>query len=77
MSIPQIFDGENTIRFKVDDPAQIKGDMLVKYLWETAEGEQSHEKLLSPRLFFKDNEAVYRFEAPGLERCKGLIISYP
>jgi len=77
MSIPQIFDGENTIRFKMDDPAQIKGDLLAKYVWETAEGEQSHEKLLSPRLFFKDNEAVYRIEAPGLERCKALIISYP
>jgi len=77
MSIPQIFDGENTVRFKVDDPAQVKGDLRVKYVWDTAEGEQSHEKLLSPRLFFKDNEAVYRIEAPGLERCKALIISYP
>lgn len=77
MSIPQIFDGENTVRFKVDDPAQVKGDLLVKYVWDTAEGEQCHEKLLSPRLFFKDNEAVYRIEAPGLERCRALIISYP
>lgn len=77
MSIPQIFDGENTIRFKVDDPEQIEGDMLVKFVWETCEGEQSREKMLSKRLFFKDNEAVYRIEAPGLERCKALIISYP
>jgi len=77
MSIPQIFDGQNTVRFKVDDPARVKGDINVTYTWQTEKGEESHIKKITPALFFKDNEAVYTIEAHGLTRTNSLIISYP
>ncbi|HUU30048.1 MAG TPA: hypothetical protein VM123_19765, partial [archaeon] len=77
MSIPQIFDGDNTVRFKVEDPSRLKGDVFITYVWQTEDGEKSHRKRITQGSFYKDNEAVYNIEAPGLERCKGLIISYP
>ncbi|OGG05788.1 MAG: hypothetical protein A3F83_05620 [Candidatus Glassbacteria bacterium RIFCSPLOWO2_12_FULL_58_11] len=77
MSIPQIFAGDNTIRFKVEDPAKVEGDILVTYRWQAAQGEQCNRKRITPDEFYKDNEAVYHLEAPGLERCNSLSISYP
>ncbi len=78
MSIPQIFAGDNTIRFKVDDPEQVESGILVTYTWQDAEGMlKSHRKSLTPEMFYKDREAVYHIEAPGLVRCNSLIISHP
>ena len=78
MSIPQLSSGGNTIRFKVEDPAQVKSDILVIYNWQDTEGSpESHEMRLTPAMFYKDNEAVYHIDAPGLARCNSLVISYP
>ncbi len=77
MSIPQLFEGRNTVRFKVDDPSEVKGDIEVTYRWQTADGESSHLKRIVPgEMFYKDSEAVYVIEAPGLIRCNSLTISY-
>jgi hypothetical protein len=77
MSIPQLFDGSNTVRFKVDDPAEVKGDIEVSYKWQTADGEQSHVKRIVPgEMLYNDNEAVYVIDAPGLIRCNSLTVSY-
>ncbi|MCP5120465.1 MAG: hypothetical protein GY953_57460, partial [bacterium] len=51
MSIPQIFDGSNTIRFKVKDSAQVDGPIQVTYRYQTASGEKRHEKALKPSDF--------------------------
>jgi hypothetical protein len=75
MSIPQIFAGRNKIRFKVHDAAQVDGPIRVTYRYETKAGEQRHEKVLTAR-DFRDNEAAYQLDAPGLIRCKSLAISY-
>ena len=78
MSIPQIFEGENTIRFKVRDASEVKSDIFVKYVWEDKNGlKDSNTKRLYPELFFKDNEAVYTIVAPRLWRCNSLEIAYP
>ncbi len=77
MSIPQLLSGRNTVRFKVDDPAEVKGDIEVTYRWQTAAGESSHSKRIVPgEMFYKDSEAVYVIDAPGLARCNSLTISY-
>ncbi|MGW8181834.1 MAG: hypothetical protein ACWGQW_24150, partial [bacterium] len=78
MSIPQIFAGGNTIRFKVGDAAEIQSDIYVTYTWEDRAGEPGrHTKQITPELFFKENEAVYTINAPKLWRCNSLVISYP
>lgn len=78
MSIPQIFAGSNTVRFKVRDVSGLDSDIYVEYTWEDREGRKaSNRKRLYPELFFKDNEAVYTIDAPGLWRCNSLVISYP
>lgn len=77
MSIPQIFDGDNTVRFKVADSAKVRGDIYVTYDWSAVDGDRSHRKRITPELFYKDNEAVYNIEAPGLIRCNGVTVSYP
>jgi len=78
MSIPQIFAGDNTIRFKVDDPDQVEADILVTYGWQDAQGaDWSHRMRITPNMFYKDNEACYHLEAPDLVRCNSLVISYP
>jgi hypothetical protein len=78
MSIPQIFAGENTVRFKVRDAAEIESDIYVTYTWEAQSGRQYGDtKKIYPELFFKDNEAVYTISAPELWRCNSLVIEYP
>ncbi|MEA2064544.1 MAG: hypothetical protein U9P14_12645 [Gemmatimonadota bacterium] len=79
MAIPQIFAGDNTVRFMVDDPAQVKSDILVTYKWQDdrGEGEKSHRKRLTPPMFSRDNQAVYTISAPGLVRCSSVTVSYP
>jgi len=78
MSIPQIFAGENTVRFKVRDATKIESDIYVTYTWEAQSGRQySDTKRIYPELFFKDDEAVYTISTPELRRCNSLVIEYP
>ena len=77
MSIPQIFNGDNTIRFKVDDPGQVKGDIYVTHAWQTADGEKTQRQKIDREMFYQNSEAVYSIEAPGLVRCNSLVIAYP
>ena len=77
MSIPQLFDGRNTVRFKVDDPEMVKGQVEVTYKWQTDCGEQSHvQKIVPGEMFYRGNEAVYTIDAPGLVRCNSLTVKY-
>ena len=75
MSIPQIFAGRNKIRFKLADASKVNGPIRVTYRYETKAGEQSHETTLTAQ-DFRDNEAAYEIDAPGLIRCKSLAVSY-
>ena len=75
MTIPQIFSGRNNIRFKVADAAKVNGSIRVTYHYVDESGEQTHEQILTAR-DFRNNEAVYEIDAPGLIRCKSLAISY-
>ncbi len=78
MSIPQIFAGDNTIRFKVEDASQVRSDIHVTHCWQTVDGqESSYTKRIDPSLFFEGNEAIYTVSAPGLRRCTSLVIEYP
>ncbi len=75
MSIPQIFEGENTIHFKVADAATVHGPIRVRYCYRTTEGSASQQRVLQPS-DFNNNEAVYKINAPGLVRCDSLTVSY-
>ncbi|HSB14121.1 MAG TPA: hypothetical protein VLE22_06655 [Bryobacteraceae bacterium] len=75
MSIPQIFAGRNTIRFKVRNSSELRGPVTVAYRYQTATGERSHERTLRAS-DFHDNVASYVIEAPGLERCNSLTIQH-
>lgn len=75
MSIPQIFAGRNKIRFKLADASKVNGPIRVTYRYETQAGEQSHEQALTAR-DFRNNEAAYAINAPGLIRCTSLAVSY-
>jgi len=78
MSIPQVFAGENTIRFKVEDRSQVDQEIVVTYRWQNADGsESSNTKRIQPALFYEGNEAVYRFDAPEFRRCLSLTIAVP
>ncbi len=75
MSIPQIFKGHNTVRFKVADSSLIRGPIEVAYHYQTAAGEKSHVQKLHAS-DFHNNEATYSIDAPGLTRCNSLAITY-
>ncbi len=75
MSIPQIFDGRNTIHFRLNDAAKLDGPVVVTYHYQTPSGERENRKLLQPA-DFHDNEATYILEAPGLIRCNSLEVAY-
>ncbi|MBN2289724.1 MAG: hypothetical protein JXQ83_10365 [Candidatus Glassbacteria bacterium] len=78
MSLPQLFAGDNTVRLKVDDPAQVESDILVTYTWQDEQGaERCHRMRVTPEMFYRDNQAVYNIEAPGLVRCNSVAVSYP
>ncbi|MCW5982634.1 MAG: hypothetical protein KIT09_31390 [Bryobacteraceae bacterium] len=75
MSIPQIFAGANTVRFKLNDARSVRSPIRVTYRYQTAAGEKAHEQGLRPA-DFRNNEAVYQLDAPGLLRCNSLAIAY-
>ena len=75
MSIPQIFAGRNTIRFKVRDAARIAGPIRVVYRYRDAAGEQRHEQTLRAS-DFRGNVASYTIDAPGLIRCDSVSVAH-
>lgn len=75
MSIPQIFAGRNTVHFDLEDAGALRDAVQVTYYYQTAQGERTHSRTLRPR-DFRNGRATYSFNAPGLERCNALAISY-
>ncbi len=75
MSVPQIFAGRNTMRFRVRDAARLSGPVEVRYRYRTAAGEQTARHTLR-FADFRSNEAVWDLDAPGLTRCDSLAIFY-
>jgi len=75
MSLPQIFAGSNTIRFRVRDSARLQGPVAVVYRYQTAGGEKSNRQDLRPADFI-GHQATYTLSAPGLLRCNSISISY-
>jgi hypothetical protein len=76
MSMPQIFAGRNTVHFQLRDAAKLRGPVEVTYKYQTAQGERSHRETLAPSRF-RGNTASYVIDAPGLERCNSITVSYP
>ena len=75
MSIPQIFAGKNTVRFRLRDAAKLTGPVKVVYQYQTAAGECTHTEILRVG-DFQSNIATYTLDAPGLVRCTSLVVSY-
>jgi hypothetical protein len=75
MSIPQIFEGRNTIHFRLKDAAKLDGPLAVTWRYQTPAGEREHQKLLQAS-DFQANEAVYVLDAPDLIRCNSLQVAY-
>ena len=75
MSIPQIFAGANSLRFKVADSDVVDGPIRVTYRYQTVDGERSAGAVIEPA-DFHDNAASFRLNAPGLTRCNAVEISY-
>lgn len=75
MSIPPLFPGHNELRFRLNDASSLTAPVTVVYRYETAAGEKTHHQTLRPA-DFKDGEATYTADAPGLTRCRSVSISY-
>jgi hypothetical protein len=75
MSIPRIVEGENIIHFKVADATAIRGPIRVTYQYQTPSGAKEHRKVLRSA-DFRNQQATYRLQAPGLRRCIALVIEY-
>jgi hypothetical protein len=75
MSIPQIFAGKNTVRFRLRDASLLDGPVQVVYRYQTAAGERTHTQMLR-RADFQGNIATYTLDAPELVRCSSVAVSY-
>jgi hypothetical protein len=75
MSIPQIFAGRNVMRFRVRDAASLSGPVEVVYRYQTDAGARSVKRSLK-QVEFRNNEAVWTMDAPGLIRCDSVSVSY-
>ncbi len=75
MSIPRIQAGTNTIRFRVQDATALRAPVTVAYRYATAAGPREHTRTLQATEF-KDNLASYALDAPDLQRCVSMSISY-
>jgi hypothetical protein len=75
MSIPPLFAGRNTLRFRIADAAALQGDVSVSYRYLTAAGERTQRQVLR-RGDFRGVEAVYTVDSPGLLRCQSVSIAY-
>lgn len=75
MSIPQIFDGANTIHFRLNGGVRPVSPVTVEYRYQTAAGEQSHCRTILPGEISAGGMS-YVLNAPGLIRCNSLSITY-
>lgn len=75
MSIPRIFAGRNTVRFRVREGHAPRAPVTVVYRYQTASGEKTHRRRLRPSAF-RGGEAAYEIDAPGLVRCNSVSVSY-
>ena len=50
MSIPQIFAGRNTVRFRLQDASRLRGPVKVAYRYRTAFGQKVHRQALAPAI---------------------------
>jgi hypothetical protein len=75
MSIPQIFEGRNTVQFTLNDRSRVSGPIEVTYRYQTPAGEREHRQVLRAS-DLQSNQAVYVLDAPGLLRCNSLTVAY-
>lgn len=75
MSIPPLFAGKNQLRFRTADPSALTAPITVVYKYESLSGEKIQRRLLR-RGDFQNGEAAYAVDAPGLLRCRSVVISY-
>ncbi len=75
MSIPPLFAGKNTLRFRIADPAALSAPVAVVYKYDSASGEKTHRQVLRAS-DFRNGEATYTADAPGLLRCRSVSLSY-
>ncbi|MFZ5928382.1 MAG: hypothetical protein ACOYX1_13145 [Acidobacteriota bacterium] len=75
MSIPPLFPGRNTIRFRLQDAAALTGPVWISYRYAAPDGTRTHRQELRPASF-TGNEAAYAVVTPGLTRCHSVSISY-
>ncbi|NWF84834.1 MAG: hypothetical protein HXY18_13510, partial [Bryobacteraceae bacterium] len=75
MSIPPLFSGRNTLRFRLADASALSAPVTVLYNYDTAAGAKTARHTLR-REDFHNGEAVFTLDAPGLTRCRSLSISY-
>jgi hypothetical protein len=75
MSIPQVFAGRNTVHFKLNDASKLQGPIAVTYGYQTEQGSREHRQVLQAS-DFRDNEAAYSLDAPGLIRCNSLEVAH-
>ena len=75
MSIPPLFAGKNNLRFRVLDASALTAPVTVVYRYETGSGEKAHRQVLR-RADFRNDEAAYVVDAPGLTRCRSVSIIY-
>ena len=74
MSIPQLFSGRNTVRFRLNEGAP-RTPIRVRYDYQTAEGERTAKLIFEPAEL-KNGEAVRVIDTPGLIRCNAVSIEY-
>lgn len=75
MSIPPLFAGRNSLRFRLADPSALTAPVNVVYRYETGAGTRTLTHQLR-RADFINGEAVFQVEAPGLLRCRSVAVSY-
>jgi hypothetical protein len=74
MSLPQIFAGRNTVRVSLNGEAPAR-PLTVAYRYRTNVGEKVHSQRLEPSAF-RNGEASYVLDAPGLIRCESVRVTY-
>lgn len=75
LSIPPLFAGKNTMRFRISHSVVPRGDVTLVYRYATAGGDRDYRRVLHPG-DFHNGEAVFVADAPGLLRCKSVSIAY-
>lgn len=75
MSIPPLFADRNTLRMRVAGGAALSAPLTVTYRYQAGSRDRTHRQVLRPS-DFKDGEAAYTVDAPGLTRATSVSISY-